>query len=333
MSTTPQNNDNQEIDLSQISNGIGKLFDKILLSIFNVIQFFKNKIIWLGLLFILGAGLGFYLDSERVYDSQIIVSPAGGGVDYLYSKIDLLSSKLAENDQAFIKGIGIKNSSQIQSIKIEPIIDLYNFVNNNTAIASNAQNTQNFEVIKLLAESNDINSVIKDELTSKNYPYHSLVITSKDKINQNEIIKPILKYLNTDDYLNQITKITKENILIQLEKNKNEIVQVDSLINTISRNIGKNDKGSNLIYNNENNQLTGLFDLKNKLVSEIANDKIQLVKIDTFIKDVSITPNVINSKGLNGKLKLVLPFLFCFIFIFISVFISFYRNQAAKQKL
>ncbi|WP_298397543.1 hypothetical protein [Flavobacterium sp.] len=333
MSTTPQNNDNQEIDLSQISNGIGKLYEKILTSIFNVIQFIKNRIIWLGLLFILGAGLGFYLDSERVYDSQIIVSPAGGGVDYLYSKIDLLSSKLVENDQAFIKGIGIKNSSQIQSIKIEPIIDLYNFVNNNTAIASNAQNTQNFEVIKLLAESNDINSVIKDELTSKNYPYHSLVITSKDKISQDEIIKPILKYLNTDDYLNQITKITKENILIQLEKNKNEIVQVDSLINTISRNIGKNDKGSNLIYNNENNQLTGLFDLKNRLVGEIASGKIQLVKIDTFIKDVSITPNVINSKGLNGKLKLVLPFLFCFMFIFISVFISFYRNQAAKQKL
>ena len=331
MSTNSQNNDNQEIDLSEISKKIGGLYDAVLRSIFNVILFFKRKALILGLLFIIGAGLGFFLDSNKNYNSQIIVAPSGG-VDYLYSKIDLIKSRLSEKDEKFFKSIGITNSDKIQNIKIEPIVDLYNFVNNNTAIASNAQNTQNFEVIKLLAESNDINKVIEDELTSKNYPYHSIIISSEGKISTEEIIKPLLKYLNTDDYMSQISKINKENTLIKMEKNEEEIVQIDSLISVISKNISKNNKGNNLIYNNENSEINGMFELKNKLISEIASQKIQLVKIDTFIKDISITPNIINNKGTNGKMKLILPILFISLFVLISLFLAFYKNQSTKTK-
>ena len=89
MSTNSQNNDNQEIDLSEISNKIGGLFDSVLMSIFNVILFLKRKALVLVTLFVIGAGLGFFLDSIKSYNSQIIVSPSGG-VDYLYSKIDLI---------------------------------------------------------------------------------------------------------------------------------------------------------------------------------------------------------------------------------------------------
>ena len=330
MSTNSQNNDNQEIDLSEISKKIGGLYDAVLRSIFNVILFFKRKALILGLLFIIGAVLGFFLDSNKSYNSQIIVSPSGG-VDYLYSKIDLIKSRLIERDKTFFKSIGINDSEKIQNIKIEPIVDLYNFVNNSTS-AANAQNTQNFEVIKLLAESNDINKVIEDELTSKNYPYHSLLISSNGRIESDDIIKPLLKYLNTDDYMNQISKINKENILIKMKKNEEEIVQIDSLISVISKNISKNNKGNNLIYNNENSEINGMFELKNKLISEIASQKIQLVKIDTFIKDVSITPNVINNKGTNGKMKLILPILFISLFVLIYLFLAFYKNQLTKTK-
>jgi hypothetical protein len=331
MSTNSQNNDNQEIDLSDISKKIGGLYDAVLRSIFNMILFFKRKALILGLLFIIGAGLGFFLDSNKNYNSQIIVAPSGG-VDYLYSKINLIKSRLSEKDEKFFKSIGITNSDKIQNIKIEPIVDLYNFVNNNTAIASNAQNTQNFEVIKLLAESNDINKVIEDELTSKNYPYHSLLISSNGRIESDDIIKPLLKYLNTDDYMNQISKINKENILIKMKKNEEEIVQIDSLISVISKNISNNNKSNNLIYNNENSEINAMFELKNKLISEIASQKIQLVKIDTFIKDISITPNVINNKGTNGKMKLILPILFISLFVLISLFLAFYKNQSTKTK-
>ena len=85
MSEMPQHNtDNQVIDLTQVSKRIGLFFDSISTSIFKGILFLKRNLIILAVLFIVGAGLGFYLDSNnKVYDNQIIVEPNFGSVDYL----------------------------------------------------------------------------------------------------------------------------------------------------------------------------------------------------------------------------------------------------------
>ena len=325
MSSTSQNNDNQEIDLSQIYKKIGSYFEEINNKIFRTILFFKRKFLILSILTAIGFGLGQFLDIIfKSYKNQIIVSPIGGGVDYLYSKIELLDSKLEENDSVFFKSIGIKNFKKIKLIRVEPVIDIYDFVN---------KSTQNFELVKLFAEDSDIDKVIKDKLTSKNYPFHSISITTQGQITEDEIIKPLLKYLNTDEYLNKISTISIENIKNKMDKNEQEIIQLDSLISQISKSIGKNEKSSHLVYNNENNQINGFFDLKNNLINEIAFQKIQLVKIESFIRDISITTNIKNSKGINDKLKFILPILFIFMFLFVTLFRRFYIKQLAKSKI
>jgi hypothetical protein len=224
----------------------------------------------------------------------------------------------------FFKSIGIKNFKKIKLIRVEPVIDIYDFVN---------KSTQNFELVKLFAEDSDIDKVIKDKLTSKNYPFHSISITTQGQITEDEIIKPLLKYLNTDEYLNKISTISIENIKNKMDKNEQEIIQLDSLISQISKSIGKNEKSSHLVYNNENNQINGFFDLKNNLINEIAFQKIQLVKIESFIRDISITTNIKNSKGINDKLKFILPILFIFMFLFVTLFRRFYIKQLAKSKI
>jgi hypothetical protein len=333
MSATSQNNDNQEIDLSQISKKIGSYFERLNTKIFRTILFLKRNILTLSILTAIGFGLGQFLDiTFKSYRNQIIVSPSAGGVDYLYSKIDLLSSKLGEKDSIFFKSIGIKNFKKISLISVEPVIDVYNFVNNSNT-AANAQTTQNFELVKLFAENKDINEVIKDKLTSRNYPFHSILVTTKGQITKDEIIKPILKYLNTDEYLNKISTINIENIKNKLYRSEQEIKQIDSLISQTARSMARNEKSSNLVYNNENNQINGLFGLKNNLINEIAAQKIELVKIESFIKDISITTNIKNSKGINDKLKFILPILFIFMFLFATLFRRFYTKQLAKSKI
>ena len=325
MSAKPQNTEDQEIDLSQIYKKIGSYFEEINNKIFRTILFFKRKFLILSILTAIGFGLGQFLDIIfKSYKNQIIVSPIGGGVDYLYSKIELLDSKLEEKDSVFFKSIGIKNFKKIKLIRVEPVIDIYDFVSNST---------QNFELVKLFAEDSDIDKVIKDKLTSKNYPFHSISITTQGQITEDEIIKPLLKYLNTDEYLNKISTITKENIKKKMDKNEQEIIQLDSLISKISKSISKNERSSNLVYNNENNEINGLFDLKNNLINEIASQKIHLVKIESFIRDISITTNIKNSKGINDKLKFILPILFIFMFLFVTLFRRFYIKQLAKSKI
>jgi hypothetical protein len=330
MSTENQNIP-EEIDLGLLVKKINGFFGTISFSIFKGILFLKKKALILISLLVIAGVLGYYLDSNsKSYDSEIIVSPNLGGTDYLYAKIDLLKSRLGEHDTAFFKSIEIKNPNKITLIEIEPIVDIYTFVNNSTSAAS-AQNTQNFELMKLLAESSDINKVIKDNITSKNYPHHKIHIVTSSKTSINELIKPLLKFLNTDEYLNQILAISKENIKIKMKKNEELISQTDSLIKILTINLSKNQKGANLVYNNENNQFNSMFEMKNNLINEIAQQKIELVNINTFIKDISTVINIKNTKGTNGKMKLIVPFLFIFLFIFLSMFISFYKKQAAKQ--
>lgn len=332
MSTNNQNNkEDQEIDLGQVIKSINGFIQRIKAFIYNQILFLVRNSILIATLIIVGGSAGYYLDTTiKTYTHEIIVSPNMGGADYLYSKIDFIASKLKEKDDFFFKSIGVKKPSNIGSIKIEPILDIYNFVNNSSSVA-NAENTQNFELVKLLAEDGSLKEVIKDKLTSKNYPNHKIEIITSGKINTDELVKPILKFMNTDEYYNKILEISRENILIKMKKNEQEIVQVDSILKFMTYNLRQN-KNQNLIYNNENNQINPLFDLKNSLINEIGLQKINLEKMKVFIKELSITTNIKNTKSINGKLKFILPFFLIFGFICIRFFVSFYKKQQALSK-
>ena len=324
------NSQDQEIDLGQIGKGIKNFFNGIVNSIFDFIFFVKKKIVIIGGLFVVGVVLGYFLDQNtKKYTSEIIVAPNLGGSDYLYAKINLIKSKLKEDDKTFFKSIGISNTENILNIKIEPIIDIYAFVNTSQAIAENAQNTQNFELIRLLAESEDINKVIEDEKTSKNYPHHKISIITLKKV-EGDIIKSILNYLNSDKYLNKLLAITKENVLIKMKKNEEQILQVDNLIKQISINLAREKSASNLVYNNENNEINNLFAFKNGLINEIATQRITLENIKLYIRDVSTTTNIVESNGVNNKLKLLLPLVFVFLYLFGYFFKSLYDRQSAR---
>lgn len=327
------NSQDQEIDLGQIGKGIKNFFNGIVNSVFDFIFFLKKKTIIIGILFVTGIISGYLLDQKtKKFTSEVIVAPNLGGYDYLYAKVDLIKSKLKEGDITFFKSIGISKTDIILDIEVEPIIDIYTFVNTKTAIVDKTQSTQNFELMKLLAENEDINKVIKDEKTSKNYPHHKILITTTNKIKNNDVIDPILDYLNSDEYLNKILAITRENTFIKIKKNEEQILQVDKLISQISENLAKDKSASNLVYNNENSEINSLFILKNSLINEIAEQRITLENIKLYIKDISTTTNSINSKGINNKMKFLLPFIFVIIYLILYGFMSLYKKQLTRVR-
>src|SRR5215471_8269754 len=100
MSTETQDNkDTQEIDLMDVSKKIEEFFGNIQMRVFKGILFLKRNMITIGILFVIGAALGFYMDkTNKIYDSEIIVCPNFGSTDYLYSEIYLIESKIKDND-------------------------------------------------------------------------------------------------------------------------------------------------------------------------------------------------------------------------------------------
>jgi uncharacterized membrane protein len=61
----PNNQEDQEIDLTQISKKIGRLFEWINTFLFRCIQFFVKNAIVILILLVIGVGLGFYLDVTK----------------------------------------------------------------------------------------------------------------------------------------------------------------------------------------------------------------------------------------------------------------------------
>lgn len=317
---TPENGEGQEIDFTQISTKISSLFGVINNAIFRTIQFVIKNAIVLVALVLFGFGIGLYLDkTTKSYNSEIIVAPNFGSTDYLYSKVDLLSAKIKEGDTLFFKSIGIEDADNIKKITIEPIVDVFSFINSNQ---------QNFDLLKLMTEDADFQTIVKENMISKNYSFHTITILTKDKMEKETRILPLLNYLNSSDYFTKIQKISLANIQQKISTSEETVLQIDGFLNEFSNNAsGKNQKSDKLVYYNENTQLNDVIKTKEELIKQIGNLKLALTNSDKIIKDIVVTSNIKNTKNLNGKRKMVIPFLFVFGFIFLMMFKNFYISQ------
>lgn len=321
MSTkVPQNSEDQEVDLVLISKKINSFFESIKASIFNVIQFFVQNWIVVLLLVVAGFGLGIFLDkTQKSYEHQIIVTPNFGSTDYVYAKIDLIDSKIKEKDTLFLKNIvGIQQPEVLKSIEIKPIADVYNFIKNKP---------ENFELIKLMAEDGDINKVLQENITSKNYTFQTIILGTKSKISEDKIVKPLLKYFNTSDYYSKVQKEAYRSVQLKINKNDTIIKQIDGILNNVSKSTNSSAKSDKLVYYNENTQLNDVIKTKDGLINEQAIHQIELITFDKIVKEISVTANIESVKFIGKYLKFLLPLLFVALFVFCRFFIAFYKKQ------
>ena len=314
------NSQDQEIDLGQIGTGIKNLLNGIVNSIFDFIFFVKKKIIVVVVLFVLGVVLGILLDKKHSYIQKMILIPNFGSNEYLYNKISLLESKLKEKDVVFFKSIGINNIDEIGKFEIKPINGIYNFINSK-------ENTLNFEFIRLMAEDGNIEKIIKDDVTSKNYYQHELVINTSRAFKKSELIDPILKYLQDSEHFNKLQTVYKKNVEEKIAFNNLLIKQIDDLVASYSQN-----KPTSNVVISENSGLSEIINKKDEIIKENQYTMLHYIEYDKIIKDQSIVSNQINTSGANNKMKLILPFLFVFLYFVGFLFNNLYKKQLERIK-
>lgn len=322
MSTkVPQNNEDQEIDLVLISKKISNFFQRVNTSIFRSIQFFVRNWIIVLVLILVGFSLGLFLDkTQKRYDNQIIVQPNFGSVDYLYSRIDLIQSKIQTNDTAFFKSIGILQIPKLSKISIEPIVDVFKFIDDKE---------ENLEVLKLMTASGDFKSIIKEKTTIKNYPFYIITFTTMGFSEDEKLVNSILSYVNSSKYYRDIQKISLVNIHEKIKKNEETILQINGILNKMSVSASGNLSHDKLVYYNENTQLNDLVKTKDLLIKENADFNLELIASDKIVKESSVTTNMENTESINGKMKIILPLLFVFVFVSIVFLRRFYKSQKA----
>ena len=313
------NSQEQEIDLSQIGKSISKVFQNVINKCFDLLFFIQKKIIIVVVLFILGVGLGIYLDKEPNYTHDVVVIPNFGSNDYLYEKVNLISLKLKEKDEAFFKAIGISNIKDFNSIEIQPINGIYNFINSDSQ-------KENFEFIKLMAEDGDIEKIIQDNVTSKNYYLHNLNVKTTIAYQKKDLIEPILNYLQQTDYFVKLQKVYQSNLVEKVAANKLLITQIDQIILNLTQN-----KTGGEVTISEKSSVSELIQKKDELIHENHKLAIHKLEYDKVINDQNISIKQMNTKGVNNKMKLILPFLFVLLYLLGYWFSQSYKQQ--KQRI
>lgn len=314
------NSQEQEIDLSQIGNSISKGFQKAVNRCFDLLFFIQKKLLIVVVLLFIGGGLGFYLDKEPNYTNDILVIPNFGSNEYLYDKIDLITLKLKEKDEAFFTKIGIKNIKDFISIEIQPVNGIYNFINSETQ-------KNNFELIKLMAEAGDVEKIIQDQTTSKNYYLHSINIKTAIAFQQKDLIDPILNFLQQSEYFIKLQKIQLNNLEEKLIANKSLITQIDQIVLSLSQN-----KTGSSVSISENTGLSDLIQKKDNLILENQKLATNRLEFDKIIKDQDIVSNQMNTSGANNKLKFILPLLFVLLYLLGYWFSKVYKKQKQRIK-
>lgn len=310
----------QEIDLAQVSqkfrNAVSRTNDKV----FDGILFLKRNIIIIAVILLAGIALGWYMDRKKVYTTKMFVIPNFGSVDYLYAKVDLLNSKIGELDADFYNEIGL--GSNIAQVKIEPVVDIYKF------IEGDKENNRNYDIFRLMTEGSDVSKVMQDEPTGKHYKTHVITILTGGKTTHKECVEPILKYLNNSPYFEVIKKEGIQNLERKIAATDTTLKQIDGILNDVAK--SKPGTGTTVNYS-EDGSLDDVIKLKNELTNKQGDNRIALINAKSLIQDSGVVLNEKNTKGLRGKNKFVLPILFLSIFLIIAAFLKYYKGQMQKR--
>ena len=315
-----------EIDIFQITSKLKKGFERLNTLFFHCIQFFVNQWKVVLALLIIGFGLGLFLDkNNKLYTNEITVIPNFGSVDYLYAKINLIQSKINAGDIVFLQNeIGLSQPEDLIKIEIKPIADVYKFIEDKE---------RNFELIKLMAEVGEVKKVLEDNITSKNYTYHTIAVVTNGTTSEKKLITPLLNYLNQSEYFTAIQKVGLANLKQDITQNDTIIQQINGVLNGFTANVKSALKNDKLMYYNENTQLNDIIKTKQELLYIQGLNRLKLINFQKTIKEVTFTLNSDTAKAVNGVMKFVLPVLLVLLFVFIHLFIRFYQKQLAKSKV
>ncbi|TXN37632.1 hypothetical protein FVB32_04910 [Flagellimonas hymeniacidonis] len=285
MAGQPANNNNSdEIDLGQLFQMIGRGFNKIGIAFLRTFLYLKKNALILGILVIVGVGLGYGLNqiSRNKLKIEVIVKPNLESKNYLYDVVAELESNIRAKDSVFFKNIGadVTNLKELK-ITIEPIEDG----------KKGEGDLEYLELLEKFQTNDEFLDLIKSELSNKTSLNHRITFFFKNPSEGKLFAQKVMEYINSNEYFNELVDTSNKNALERIERNETFIKQIDELISIYSKSFNiqssQNGDGRIVLDNNEKMNVTGLFSLKNQLIKNTEQKKIE-------VKEQKQAINIIN---------------------------------------
>ncbi|QLG45254.1 hypothetical protein [Costertonia aggregata] len=321
----PQNN-SDEIDLGQLFQMIGKGLNKIFIGFLRVFLYLKKRIfILLGLL-IIGAALGYGLNQIRTkrLKTEVIVKPNMESKNYLYDVVNEIQANLKAKNIDFFKSIGV-NLENLEGLEIE--------IGRVEGSKSSESDLKYLELLQSFEKTDAISDIVRAELENKSSFNHRITFFYKDADKGQRFAEKIIEYINTNDYFDGLVKTFRSNAENRIEENKTLLKQVDELVANYSKKMAQEDRltGSERIVldNQEQMDITGLFNLKNSLIRDIELKKMDLQENTDAIKVINFGKPQQVQKSFFGKSLVLIPLVLLGIF-FVFSFLKYLNKKAAE---
>jgi len=323
-----QTSTSNEVDLHYVGQKVKGYVSQINDNFFDFILFVKRNIILFAVVMLLGAAYGYYIDSQaKLYSHKVILIPNFESVDYLYEEAEKLNAKIADRDYEYLKSIGIKNPNYLAKVTVEPIIDIYDFIDD---VELYETNDKKFDLFKLISESGDMKSILKEHSTSKNYKYHVLELYTVNKADEAGYLQPVLDHLNSNKYFVKIQEGMIRNLDIKIAQNDTLIKQMDRILSDFSS--FTKGTATNLTYFHSETDLGDIIIIKERTIAKKDQYLEDKVNFENVFKDMGKITNVRYKTGLTGLMKFVMPVVFFVILCGILFAIAYYKRQVRNRK-
>ncbi|MEL7124090.1 MAG: hypothetical protein AAFO07_31935 [Bacteroidota bacterium] len=326
MAEQQQNQSNDEIDLGQLFQLIGKGFNRLGVGFLRLFLYLKKRALILSGLVILGVAMGYGLNqiTEKKKKIEVIVKPNLDSENYLYDVVAEIQSNIKSKDTAFFKDLGIE------------VVDLAQFKISVNPIEQDKSKKVDIDYLELLEKFQNnaqFSDVIRAEITKQSALNHRIEFLFKDSQEGQDFAEKVMTYINSSGYFKELTRISNQNAQTRLKENELLIQQVDSLIVGYTKSLGKSNPvvsdAKLLLNNDEPLDITGLLQLKNGLIQNSAQQRLKLQKGKSVINILNFGKPQEVVKSFFGKRLVLLPVVFISLFL-VFEFISFLNKRAAN---
>lgn len=345
-----QPRDNEEIDLGQLFNAIGKIFDRffrfigrIFTGIFGglllILLFFQRhfiKFLIVGLVgVIIGAILDYYKEPE--YSSTMVIEPNFNSVQQLYNNIGFYNELAKAQDYNSLSEalkISDEEAENITSFRVES----YSDENQKILLFDKFVRSLDSTTRKAI----DMEAYLKN-FNSLDARFHTISVTAKSNTIAKKIQPAIISSISNNGYFNLQKDVSDTNLKLQDSLYKKQIAEIDSLQNLYQKvmlkqaehaiqgtNINFGEKGS------DNNKELALINKMEQL-------KLGLVELNEERGNKSSILNVISDfprkgvreKGFWNSYKFLVPvvLLSLTILFFVLMSLNYYLKSHSKKSL
>ena len=225
-----------EVDLGQLFNAIGRLFDRffrfigrIFTGLFGVILLFlffiQKHFIKLIVVVVLGFILGFIVDikKEPQYISTMVIEPNFNSVQQLYNNVGFYNELAKAKDSLSLSealNITIKEASSIKKFSVESYSD------------------ENQKIVLFDRFVRSLDSTTKKAIDMKAYlknfnsfdaRFHTISVKATDNTIAKKIQPAIISSISNNSYFNLQKNISDSNIKLQDSLYNKQITEIDSL--------------------------------------------------------------------------------------------------------